>query len=362
MKRMLAAIAILALSVGLPGTIAHAASPVVSNILTEVTAEKQVNITFTLADADGDECWIFPFAHNTETNEYIPITCFLSEDGQSLVWLNDLAARQYAPGTHTITWLPGADWGTRDFGQNIVVYVRADDKQRCAPGRFMIIDLAAGADAESYPHEIKHFVDVRDDSFKTTKLVLRELPDGSWAGVYEVTQKQYELVTGLTPSNFSGNPMRPVEKVSWNNIKDAGGFLARLRARTGLSDVDLPLDAQWEYAGRAGAAFKYNDYTQDRGKGTDAIATLANLGWYGLNSGESTRNVGTKQANAWGLYDVHGNVWEWTLEERDAYKVIRGGAWDLSADYCPLSYKGDYGPASVGRAYGFRIFRPAPID
>ena len=88
---------------------ARAADPVVSNVTTSVrcTDPTMVDVTFTITDADGDDCWVFPFAHDPNTRETIPMTCFAVQGGT----LSDLATRKFSPGTHTITWLPGGDWG-----------------------------------------------------------------------------------------------------------------------------------------------------------------------------------------------------------------------------------------------------------
>lgn len=203
----------LLLALGLFALTAAATPPTVSNVTMAVRCADptMVDITFTLADDEGDSCWIFPFGHNPTTREYVPMTCFAVPPDGTLKTLGDM---RFPPGTHTITWLPGGDWGTRnDFG-SIVAYVRASDTGRIAPGRFLVIDLSAGSGAEAvYPYEYRTFVDVRQEVYRTSKLVLRELPDGSWAGVHEVTQEQYLRVTGLSPSKWP-YPMRPVEQVS----------------------------------------------------------------------------------------------------------------------------------------------------
>jgi formylglycine-generating enzyme required for sulfatase activity len=119
------------------------------------------------------------------------------------------------------------------------------------------------------------------------------LPQPFYLGKFEVTQEQWQAVMGSNPSNFKG-PKLPVENVSW---EDCQGFLAKLQEKTGRKFV-LPTEAQWEYACRAGT-------TGDYAGNLDAMA------WYDRNSGSTTHPVGQKQPNAWALYDMHGNVWEW---------------------------------------------------
>lgn len=151
---------------------------------------------------------------------------------------------------------------------------------------------------------------------------------GFYIGKYEVTQAQWRAVMGNNPSSFKGDN-RPVENVSWN---DAQEFCRKLSQMTGKT-YRLPSEAEWEYAARAGTTGPY-------------AGNLDAMGWYEKNSGGKTQPVGQKQANAWGLFDMHGNVWEWCedfwhanyngaptdgsawLSGGDSrYRVLRGGSW-----------------------------------
>ena len=216
------------------------------------------------------------------------------------------------------------------------------------------------------------------DEYKTTKLVLRLIERGTfmmggwhqvmitkpfYCGVFEVTQKQYELVTGSKPSNFSGDTL-PVEQVSWNTIRgdsstynwpssenvDAASFIGKLQARTGLN-LDLPTEAQWEYACRAGTTATY--YWGDTMDGSYC--------WYSDNSSSTTHPVGMKMPNAWGLYDMSGNVREWCLDcsgDLVSDRVRRGGGWNSLARDCISSYRYDYGLSSWNnRDLGLRLVR-----
>ncbi|HSV97789.1 MAG TPA: formylglycine-generating enzyme family protein [Spirochaetota bacterium] len=183
--------------------------------------------------------------------------------------------------------------------------------------------------------------------------------DGFWMSKYEVTQAQYEAVMGNNPSNFEGAD-RPVENVSWN---DATEFCARLAARSGTT-VRLPTEAEWEYACRAGTAARY--YWGDEMNGDYC--------WYYGNSGSETHPVGGKKPNAWGLYDMSGNAWEWCRDwydenyyrsspsvnppgpESGQYRVLRGGSWSSGVISNRSALRAWREPGYRGVAYGgFRV-------
>ena len=117
-----------------------------------------------------------------------------------------------------------------------------------------------------------------------------------YLGKYTVTQEQWEAVTGNNPSQFKG-ATNPVENVSWNECQD---FLKKLNARVSGEKFQLPTEAQWEYACRAGSNRRYS-FGGDQDK-------LKDYAWYRNNSDEHTHPVGKKKPNVWGLYDIHGNV------------------------------------------------------
>ncbi len=264
-----------------------------------------------------------------------------------------------------------------------------------------VIDLSGGPDATRWP--VSYFSvmpsSVWTDEYKTTKLVLLRVEPGTFVmgsdrtyenhrvtltkpfymGVFEVTQKQWEFVMGSWPasspsSSYGRGDAYPAYYVSYNDIRgsssgarwpassavDASSFLGRLRAKTGL-DFDLPTEAQWEYACRAGTTTKY--YWGDAMD--DAYA------WYWDNSDSPTHPVGTRLPNAWGLYDMGGNVWEWcrdwygtlaygtdpTGSASGSARVSRGGSWNGIAGYCASSYRGYYDPSHRGSYVGFRLVR-----
>jgi formylglycine-generating enzyme required for sulfatase activity len=184
-----------------------------------------------------------------------------------------------------------------------------------------------------------------------------------YMGRYEVTQKQWRAIMGNNPSYFTGDDNLPVEQVSWDDVQD---FITKLNEKEGTDKYRLPSEAEWEYACRAGTTTRYSF--------GDSESELGDYAWYAENSGSrspkkgdffvydeddwienrwkgKTHSVGQKRPNPWGLYDMHGNVWEWVqdclhwdysgtptdgsawvvaCEYGGAYRVNRGGSW---ADY-----------------------------
>jgi len=215
------------------------------------------------------------------------------------------------------------------------------------------------------------------------------LTRGYWIGRYEVTQEQYRQIMKINPvatriaveSDRGKGEQYPVYKVSWN---DATNFCAKLTAllkENGTIPVgykcSLPTEAQWEYACRGGTETSLNNGTNLRDIRKDR--NLSKLGWYEENSGEKTHPVGKLQPNNLGIYDMHGNVWEYCLDWYDEYsdtvtdpigpekppqkdyppgRVIRGGSWNRDAGKCRSAYREELNPDSGHRTndtYGFRI-------
>jgi formylglycine-generating enzyme required for sulfatase activity len=189
-------------------------------------------------------------------------------------------------------------------------------------------------------------------------------------GKYEVTQEQYQAVMEKNPSNFKG-AKNPVEQVSWS---DATDFCRKLTDKVGQASPPvsprpafrLPTEAEWEYACRAGSTTRFCFGDSDNG--------LDEYAWYTANSGSKTHPVGEKKANEWGLYDMHGNVWEWCGDWYDKYsagaaknptgpssgsfRVFRGGGWHYSAGYCRSAYRYANVPGGTYSSLGFRAVVP----
>ena len=186
------------------------------------------------------------------------------------------------------------------------------------------------------------------------------LTRGFWMGQCEVTQKQYQAVMGRNPSHFKGDT-HPVDTVSW---EDAQAFCRTLSGMEGRV-YRLPTEAQWEYACRGGSTYRFCFGDED--------AELDQYAWYGDDRcGSTTHAVGGKRANAFGLYDMHGNVWEWCADwYKEFYKdagsvdpvgpangagrVIRGGAWDSLPVVCRSAYRFAIVPDGALNTFGFRV-------
>ena len=331
-------------------------------------------------------------------------------------------------------------WATNALdGANAVVKVWPVKREK---PKYIAIDLSGGTAATHYPIEYLDEIPggAWSDEYKTSKLVLRHIPAGSfimggratdypgavntnlhmvtltkdfYMGVFEVTQRQWELVMGNRPSMITNEQCyatRPVERIGYTDIRgsrkgimwpqnmevDELSFIGRLREKVGLIGLDLPTEAQWEYACRAGSTTGLNNglnvtsFTND-----SALARLARFGgnsgsqdiggyYWGketdalvisefANAPESRASapVGSYLPNGLGLYDTHGNVAEWCLDRWATFlcgsidpigaltgtnRVIRSGTWDHVAAWCVSSWRlsrlEDGGKA---RTTGFRL-------
>jgi formylglycine-generating enzyme required for sulfatase activity len=185
-----------------------------------------------------------------------------------------------------------------------------------------------------------------------------------YLGQTPVTQAQWVAVMGTNPSRFTGDSQRPVEQVSWEEVQE---YVRRLNAQEG-GGYRLPTEAEWEYAAQAGSTTAY-------GFGDDP-AQLQAYAWYEANAGGTTQPVGQKQPNAWGLYDMHGNVWEWVQDRygpysaavvtdpqgpaSGSYRVARGGSWNDDAGDCRSADRYHAPPGYRIVCLGFRLLRTAP--
>ncbi|MBQ7178376.1 MAG: formylglycine-generating enzyme family protein [Victivallales bacterium] len=189
-----------------------------------------------------------------------------------------------------------------------------------------------------------------------------------WLGMYPVTQRQYKAVIGRNPSDFS-YPDFPVDNVSWHLAKIFCSKLNQMTTCPAGYKFDLPTEAQWEYACRAGTTTALNsgkNITDRFGK----CVNLAKIGWYKDNF-LPRRNVGKKKPNAWGLYDMHGNVEEWCRDWYEAdyasdpeflngqikgdFRVTRGGGHTSDPEECRSASRECYEPTLRYNFVGFRV-------
>lgn len=262
---------------------------------------------------------------------------------------------------------------------------------------YCLVDLSGGTSAIEYPvkWEMKSPDGGWTDTHKTECLVLRRIEPGDFVmgedktsaspivtlatpfyiGVFELTQRQWELVMGSRPSDFSdGYEKLPVENVSYEMIRgsesgmkwpvakavDDNSFFGKLRKKTGLV-FDLPSEAQWEYACSAGG-----EHSRE-GWGCPEDGYM----WFRDNSDEHTHEVGLKAPNAWGLFDMSGNVSEWCLDSYSpmvyvgedplggyfggARRAARGGSYRMESKYCTAGFRFFQNPTNLYDYIGFRV-------
>jgi formylglycine-generating enzyme required for sulfatase activity len=199
---------------------------------------------------------------------------------------------------------------------------------------------------------------------------------GVWMGKFLVTQGDYLAVIGSNPSYFTSangyadDLTRPVETVNWFDASNYCSTLTQQELSAGRIPTNcvyrLPTESEWEYACRAGTTTRFS-YGND-----PAYTSLTNYAWYVDNSGAMTQPVGQKLPNPWGLYDMHGNLYEWCQDWYDAYpggsvvdpqgpaggasyRVGRGGFWGDSAWTCRSALRANFYPGDTGKVFGFRV-------
>jgi formylglycine-generating enzyme required for sulfatase activity len=186
--------------------------------------------------------------------------------------------------------------------------------------------------------------------------------EGFWAGIYPITQAEWQTVTGGTPSHFKGNPRFPVESVSWDLITNT--FLVELNKKCKGDGYlyRLPTEDEWEYICRGGpisqaqSAFHYY-FAKSK---TDLAPNPTNeltqrMACFDQGPSGKPSEVGSFLPNSLGIYDMHGNVWEWTASAEGSSRVNRGGSWRNSAGGCAAAYRDARSPSIAGDFLGFRL-------
>jgi formylglycine-generating enzyme required for sulfatase activity len=233
-----------------------------------------------------------------------------------------------------------ADGAARKNGDTAVLTLPGGEKMEmiwCAPGKFTM---------GSPITEPGRFEDEVPRTVSITK--------GFWLGKYEVTQRQWKSVMRSNPSRFK-SPDNPVENVSWH---DCGIFIRKVNDAIG-GLARFPTEAEWEYACRAGSDAPFSG----NGKPPD-------MAWYDFNSDNQTHEVGRNKPNAWGFYDMHGNVLEWCTDwfsvpkgdvvdpkgpPSGAFKILRGGCWFFYERDCRSAYRLKREPSLRNCIFGFRL-------
>ena len=402
---LLSAIMLFLLSVGIPAEI----------LLEDITVTPRwpwnglLDITYSVEfygmtdDCHPTEVWLKAWGKDYVKNEMVEMKT-LTGDG--------IDTPVTEGGTYTIVWDAGKDAGQLFDSTDFTVTLQTRLVRWQTNKTYLKINL------EDWSYDFRDGgPNLSGDACRTTELWLRRIPAGTFTmgspedelgryddetqhqvtltqayyiGVFEMTQKQYELVMGSNPSKYQGDTC-PVEQVSYNDLRgtsaeggagwpakghavDANSFFGVLRAKTGL-EFDLPTEAQWEYACRAGtttALHSGKDLTDP-----DECPNMAEVGRYCYNWGDGRggysehTKVGCYLPNAWGLYDMHGNVWEWCLDWRGdypasavtdpagagsgSYRVLRGGSLNDNAQGCRSAYRYDYNPSRCDSSGGFRL-------
>ena len=381
------------------------ASAIVENVNVKLALPNSVEVTY---DLKGTEPAVITLA--TSTNG--AAVC-----DSRLVSLSGDVCRKVEPGINKkIHWAIGKDWPGANFEDGIVVTVQAWPLS--SPPPYMAVDLTIRSNLFFYTSEKSVYGGVTNQMYKRSMMLMRKIPAAEiqwrmgapstetdpsknvtetphlvtlssdyYIAVYELTQYQWKLFNLTKTFYFSGSDALPAESFSWINIRgnrtagynwpdnghnvSADSILGKMRKMTGV-EFDLPTEAQWEYACRAGSSAAYaNDQTE-----------IGNLGWYNFTN--RTVEVGLKESNEWGLYDMHGNVHEMCLDWYEAELtgpvrdpkgptvdastahsensfVIRGGAYNSYPKDCRSARRRNFKDAAYHRTFGCRLVCPVAI-
>ena len=427
------------------------ATPEVSNVtMTQRTGSRLVTITYKLTEDAVVTLDVLTNATPNAATGWASIGGKAICNAQGAVWRKVTSADADGSGNYTITWRPDNSW-TDEFGNGFKI---ADGCAKAVVTAYaldntpdyMVVDISASAqqNTQRYYPAVDFLPGglLDNPDYRTTLIVMRKImaKDVTWTmgsvaevgrnstleathrvtltnnyyiGVFEVTQTQWQQVTGYNPAFFTANgTMRPVDQVTNSDIRygkgtatscaaSTGGvypdppygesFLGLLRTRTGI-DFDLPGEAQWEFAARAGnGEGHWGDASLMQGTDKDANFDLHGryLNNPSSNSSSSpaattapevggTAIVGSYRPNDWGLYDMSGNVREWCLDkfENDItglngavdtstsaqYVVERGGDWNNVAVYCRPAFRNANGWWSRSKKHGFRVVCTAGLQ
>ncbi len=370
-------------------------------------------INYTVSSSENDtDLYLNFYGINTTNNMAIPPYALHGEGVKTVTVLKGgktlYQIGPVKPGKHTLIWEINPAELSLYTSDSFEVRMDAYSHQNL----YLLIDISEGPEARRYPTRFSSCLPTPiPDEYRTKIIALRYIPSGAFVmgspattwereisnqhsvvltqnfyiGIFEITQQQWKLVMGSNPSTYPGET-HPIETVSYNTIRgsnkgarfpehnyvDSTSFMGKLRSRTKLN-FDLPTAAQWEYACRAGTTTSLNS-----GKNLTAPLKCPNMhevGRYSYNrKHEEHAKVGSYAKNAWGLYDMHGNVFEWCLDlyaistispvvdplgpHKGLKRITRGGSCRSDADLCRAGYiTGDY-PEYSRFHLGFRLALP----
>ena len=393
---------------------AAVATPSVQNVtITPCPGEGRVEVTYELSGAPA-----------IVTVDFLTNGVSIGEVNFTRVW-GDVNVMVTNNGAHTIQWRADRDWNGNLA--DVAAQVTAWDPMM--PPDYLVVGVVATNDVRYYV-STNALPDggLANDIYRQRRIVMRKIPakgvqwrmgapanelgqkskDGVttdtettetphlvtltndyYMAIYELTWRQYLSIVGWG-SYFSnvhtGDDRFPADNLNYNNVRGSGWpalghgdvgsgtFLAQIRAKTGV-DFDLPTEAEWEYACRAGTSTGFNNGREL--KWMNSTGSLDPLAWY-YNAG-STHVVGLKAPNAWGLYDMHGNVWEYCLDwvagsdgvigantettspnglVSGSYRSGRGGGFSTPAYKCRSGYRAKVSPSQKSQDQGVRLVCP----
>ena len=367
---------------GMTAMVAGASAPVVktsSVTMTQNRSSRLVTINYTLEEEPAI------VTVDIQTNG-------VSIGGRNLWYFAGDVNKCVDVGPHTMTWRPDKAWPGHKLTDGVTAVVTAWATN--TPPDVMAVSLVTKKTRLYYPSLEAVPGGVNADLYKTGMMAFRKCPAANvtwrmgapkseysfwndpahlvtlsndfYIGVFQVTQRQYELIAGSVPEGgYDGEDRatHPVEQVSYNTLRksswpssgsavDSNSFIGKMRGFTGLTSLDLPLDAQWEFACRAGCGATYYDGSNPTDKAA-ANVEMNRMGRYKEN-GTTTAVVGSFEPNAWGIYDMSGNIWEWCLDwfvenpvncdpnvgpDSGSGRVVRGGAYSQAAAACKSAYR-----------------------
>lgn len=429
-----------AMTAGL-GLIAYGTVPEVSDVMMKQAGwGRLVTITYTL---NASAVVTLDVQTNANTSASADDPGWTSIGGVAVSNAKGDVWKKVEAGSHTITWRPDQSWPGHDIAAGGARAVVTAWSLNNTPDYMVVdISKGAQPNTQRYYPSVDHLPGsvlgqtgaiTNNPIYKMTMIVMRKimakdviwtmgsttfdpnrnphyptidnesahhvcLTNNYYIGVFPVTQGQWALIQTekAKPSYYSGSDL-PVEKVSYNEIRMAansataagdaeewpaapyaGSFLDLLRTKTGV-DFDLPSEAEWEFAARAGNGdSKWGDGSSILKGNTDE--NLARLGNYQGSGLEKTTSVGSYKPNDWGLYDVYGNVFEWCLDwyvidrsslqgavnntdsEVSGKRMLRGGSFAYWAPYCRPSCRFAFAPDKDANMIGFRLTCKAGLD